>query len=67
MKKRKKSKRIGGPGRPKLYGRHVVLAVKQEMLEDIDELAVEGETRLAFIRGAIALEILRRRKHKAPR
>jgi hypothetical protein len=47
-------------GRPKLYGRRIVLPLADGTLADIDAVIGAGETRLDVIRSAIEREIERR-------
>ena len=64
MSKTEKPAKSSGRGRPKLFGTRVLLPLVDGMLERIDE-ALEhdvGETRLEFIRGAIARELKRRER-----
>jgi hypothetical protein len=60
-KKHKKIKRIG-PGRPKLYGRRILLPLTETTYPAIDQALRKGETRLDFIRMAIAAELKRRER-----
>jgi hypothetical protein len=59
-RKRKTRKRIG-PGRPKLYGPRILLALAEGTLEAIDKVLIANETRQDYIRSAIAAELARRR------
>jgi hypothetical protein len=58
-RKRKGIKRKG-PGRPKLYGPRILLALAEGTLEAIDQALSKNETRQEFIRTAITGEIARR-------
>jgi hypothetical protein len=58
-RKRNKSKQIG-PGRPRLYGRRILLPLADEVREAIDQVLGKGETRLDFIRAAIIVALKQR-------
>jgi hypothetical protein len=51
-------------GRRKLYSDRILLPLAPGILQAVDKILSEGESRLDFIRGAINLELLRRHKHR---
>jgi len=60
MRAKKRRKNKTGGGRPRLYGRRVLLSLTDGTLSDIDAVVGEDETRLDLIRAAIEREITRR-------